>query len=120
MQASDQLRQFGEEFLDVFEGLHEVNQQAAAHILPRRLTITMITFVCSLSRPIPRHRLFSVGQAVASGQGGVFYLSENRPLVSGSKSIMLRDKKTSATTQIFDSGQIQVRTLQKPYKNPTT
>lgn len=70
----------------------------------------MITFVATLSKPLSQDKLRTLGERVqAAGQDGtgLFRLAENRSLVAGAKSIMLRDSLTCSTTQVFHSGKIQ-------------
>lgn len=78
---------------------------------PRRLSVTMITFVASLSSPVVG--LGTVARAVTDGDGGIFRLASNAPLVAGPlsapKSLMFRDSMSPcATTQVFASGKVQV------------
>lgn len=83
---------------------------ACPSVSPRRLSITMITFVGTLSSPV--HDMGSVVRMVSSGRGGIFRLASNAPLVPGSsapKSAMFRDTLSPcATTQLFSSGKVQV------------
>jgi hypothetical protein len=78
---------------------------------PRRLSVTMITFVASLSAPVSG--LGEAAREVAAGRGGIFRLASNAPLVAGPssapKSLMFRDSMSPcATTQVFASGKVQV------------
>jgi hypothetical protein len=106
VQAAAKLQSFGTSFLDAFEVMHVAGERAA-HIQPRRLTITMITFVASLSKPLSPAMLRDVAARIETGKSDLFRLAGNQPLVTGAKSIMLRDSLTCSTTQIFHSGKIQ-------------
>lgn len=97
---------FGTSFLEAFEAIQHAGD-TAVHISPRRLTITMITFVATLSKPLPQATLRSLAERVEAGESEIFRLAQNRSLVAGAKSIMLRDSLTCSTTQLFHSGKVQ-------------
>jgi hypothetical protein len=98
---------YGTACLDGFEVMQDA-VDACPSMTPRRLSITMITFVGTLSAPVTD--LAAVVRAVADGRGGIFRMASNAPLVPGSmKSAMFRDTLSPcATTQLFASGKVQV------------
>jgi hypothetical protein len=70
----------------------------------------MITFVATLSKPLSQAGLRALAERItAAGErgGGLFRLAQNKSLVAGAKSIMLRDSLTCSTTQVFHSGKVQ-------------
>lgn len=107
LQARNKLVTYGTSCLDAFEVMQDA-MDACPSLSPRRLSITMITFVGTLASPV--QDLGPVSRAVAEGRGGIFRMATNAPLVPGStKSVMFRDAiSPCATTQVFSSGKVQV------------
>ena len=106
-EAEAKFLSFGATFLDAFETIETANAEVRPILDPRRLSITMITFVAQLSEPIPPQVLRTVLQEISEG-GGYFVAANDKSLVDGAKAIMLRDTHTAATTQLFHSGQVQI------------
>lgn len=110
LQARAKLSTYGTSCLEAFETMQGASD-ACPSLHPRRISITMITFVATLGAPVTG--LSEVIRAVSAGRGGIFRLASNAPLVAGStsspKSVMFRDcMSPCATTQVFSSGKVQV------------
>lgn len=98
---------YGTACLEAFEVMQDA-VDACPSLTPRRLSVTMITFVGTLTAPV--QDIAAVVRAVADGRGSIFRMASNAPLVPGSmKSAMFRDTLSPcATTQLFASGKVQV------------